>query len=127
MCAHVRSALFLMVVAVALQACRDTGPTDALLVPGEAVRSTAGASADSTVAAIAEGVALALTQPAIRSELLADLRDSPFPKHKIHLQSYLRGERGRCLAAAAARVRGWPIERFNASLASLPAVALPEH
>lgn len=125
MCALPRTRLYLVGLAVVLQACRDTGPTDALLATGETrVRSTAVTGVDSTVAAVAQGIALALAQPKIRAELLADLRDSPFPRHKIHLQSYLRGERGHSLAAAAARVRGWPIERFNASLASLPVMEI---
>jgi hypothetical protein len=52
---------------------------------------------------LARGLALALKNPVLRKQLLEDLRDSPFPFHKLDLSSYLHGVRGVELVAAAAR------------------------
>ncbi|HET9986104.1 MAG TPA: hypothetical protein VFQ38_21060 [Longimicrobiales bacterium] len=54
---------------------------------------------------IARAVALALADPALRTQVLEDMRDSPFREKKLHLRSYLRGG-GEGLAVAAARSAG---------------------
>jgi hypothetical protein len=48
--------------------------------------------------------------------VLADLRDSPFPKHKLHLNSYLRGPHGRDIADAAAVAVGVRVTELLAGL-----------
>jgi hypothetical protein len=65
-------------------------------------------------------VALALRQPLLRLRLLQDLRDSPFPEHRIHLRSYLAGERGRAITAAAAAGAGVSADSFLAIIKGLP-------
>ena len=40
---------------------------------------------------VARAVALSLGDPELRQTLLEDLRDSPFPQHRIHLRGYLVG------------------------------------
>jgi len=55
---------------------------------------------------------------------MVDMRDSPFPKHKLHLRSYLAGEHGRSLTEAAARGLGVRPEAFLASLDALPEMEL---
>ncbi|MEJ7760651.1 MAG: hypothetical protein WKF55_13790 [Gemmatimonadaceae bacterium] len=66
------------------------------LKPGDA------AAADS----IAKALALTLADGAIRRQLFEDLRDSPFPQHRIHLASYLSGPRGEVLARSVATRAG---------------------
>ncbi|HWL39899.1 MAG TPA: hypothetical protein VNO75_06640 [Gemmatimonadaceae bacterium] len=61
---------------------------------------------------LARAFALALNDGVVREQLLEDLRDSPFPKHKIHLQSYLRGPRGTSLAARIAEAAETTVERI---------------
>ncbi|MBA3405822.1 MAG: hypothetical protein H0U13_14265, partial [Gemmatimonadaceae bacterium] len=55
---------------------------------------------------LARAIALALADPAVRAQVLEDMRDSPFPEHAIHITSYLAGERGRALATVAAQRAG---------------------
>ncbi|MBA3579396.1 MAG: hypothetical protein H0W42_05355 [Gemmatimonadaceae bacterium] len=60
------------------------------------------AAADS----LGRSLALALSDASVRQQILADLRDSPFPRHKIHLPSYLRGSRGVLLVGKMAQAGG---------------------
>ncbi len=69
------------------------------------------------VDSLARGFAGALSDPALRKRLHADLRDSPFPQHRIHLQSYLSGADGAVLLAAIGRVSGLSIGRLHSILA----------
>jgi hypothetical protein len=57
----------------------------------------------SAVDSLARLAALAIADPAIRNNLFQDLRDSPFPEHRIHLPSYLSGARGTALSDAIAQ------------------------
>lgn len=52
---------------------------------------------------LARALAIALADSGVRMQLLAHLRDSPFPKHALHASRYLRGPRGAALLAKAAR------------------------
>lgn len=58
----------------------------------------------------------------LRRQLLEDLRDSPFPGHRIHLRSYLASARGRAIAAAAAAGAGTPTDSFLAVVKKLPSL-----
>lgn len=98
-------------------ACQDA-PTQLLPPAGSAEPS--GAEASAQVEMVARGVALALRQPTLRRQLFEDLRDSRFPEHRIHLRSYLAGERGRVISAFAASGVGIPTERFLAAVKGLP-------
>jgi hypothetical protein len=69
-----------------------------------------------------KGIAMALSSPDLRRQVLEDLRDSPFPKHKLHLQSYLGSARGRTIATAAGRAIGVSLEQFLATLDGLPSL-----
>lgn len=68
---------------------------------------------------LARGIALALRAPAIRQQLLEDLRDSPFEAHAIELGSYLRGVRGRALLDSATSALG--VNRGQLASAAGPA------
>lgn len=93
--------------------CADdiaTAPHPAALLspPGTlAIALPEAQSGDSAAAdTLAHAVALALSDPGVRSQALADLRDSPFPDHGIPLVSYFGGTRGRAMVAAIARRDG---------------------
>ena len=55
---------------------------------------------------VARGIALAMQSASLRTQVLEDLRDSPFESHAIELSTYLRGTRGRAIADAAAALLG---------------------
>ena len=73
---------------------------------------------------MARGLAIALEQDDFRMQILEDMRDSPFPKHSLHLSSYLSGERGRSIMAAIAGGLGRETGAFAAALARSENVAL---
>lgn len=61
------------------------------------------AAADSAAAdSLARLLALALADVALRKVIVDDLRDSPFPEHRLQLSSYLSGTRGKALASSMA-------------------------
>jgi hypothetical protein len=104
---------------ISLIACSDRSPTTSLLPSGEPVLSTSSPEAPA-LEALVRGIATSLTDPALRRQVLEDLRDSPFPNHKIHLQSYLGGERGLVLIRAAAAAAGMRPVDLLASVQVLP-------
>lgn len=79
---------------------------------------------DSWPERLARGIASALRDPALRQQILVDLRDSPFKGHQIHLSSYLHGARGRALAAAAARALDMKVEDLLARVRMLKGYSL---
>ena len=79
---------------------------------------------DPEVDTLARAVAVALGNPAIRLRLAADLRDSPFAFHALHLRSYLAGNRGRPLRAAIVRHLGGDPTALDALLGALPELEL---
>lgn len=107
---------------VSLSGCADdvvTGPrattATALSVATAAISLPAVEPGDSATAdTLAHAVALALSKPGVREQILEDLRDSPFAEHAIDLRSYLDGGRGRAVLAVAARQVGLPTERLLA-------------
>lgn len=103
-----------------LQACADQTPTALPASAGSAQQSPADAPVQEEIQLVARGVALALRQPLLRHQLLQDLRDSPFPEHRIHLRSYLAGERGRAITAVAAAAAGVSTDSFLAIVEGLP-------
>lgn len=79
------------------------GP-DILGPSGLSALNNASAPLDSVGARlVARGLAVALTSPGMRRQLLEDMRDSPFQYHALHLGTYLQGTRGQVLARAAAK------------------------
>jgi len=66
---------------------------------------------------------MALADTSIRVQIVEDMRDSPFPKHSLHLRSYLQGGRGEALRIAAARTVGMVPEDFSALVTALPELA----
>jgi hypothetical protein len=107
---------------LALVACSDrvTSPPDPLSSETSAPAPAGELAADS----VAHGLALALASPTLRQQVLEDLRDSPFHKHGIHLQSYLRGARGRNVAAAGAQTLGIPVDHYLELLKGMPQLQL---
>ena len=106
------------IVGLVLGACRDSHST---APEAESIQSTNSADTqsfpqlrgDSAAAdSIGRALAIALNSGAIRQQVLEDLRDSPFPKHHIHLPSYLSGPRGASLLTALAEVAGIPPNRI---------------
>jgi len=119
---RVAAALFSV---LALQACADAPPTSVDGSPPRAARTLhANAEAESAVALVARGVAQALTRADFRQRVLEDLRDSPFPNHRVHLNSYLRGARGRPMAEAVAQGTGRSVAELHALLQTLPQLEL---
>lgn len=55
---------------------------------------------------------MALDDAGLRARLRDDLRDSPFPLHALHLESYLRGTAGSPIAAKAAAALGVGVDAF---------------
>lgn len=101
-------AVYISSLLVFLAACDKqmaVAPRDqATSIVGTSVRSSYLAdrkpSDSAAVDSLARYLALALSDAGVRKLLLEDLRDSPFPLHRIHLASYLQGTRGRTLAVA---------------------------
>ncbi|MEJ7758279.1 MAG: hypothetical protein WKF55_01675 [Gemmatimonadaceae bacterium] len=100
-------------VALALPACNEDVPVGPMRISGAiatgnspgvipALQPGDSAAADS----LARFVAIALSDESLRRALFEDLRDSPFPQHRIHLSSYLRGSRGVLLADKVSRATG---------------------
>lgn len=116
------SALALPGLLFAIQGCTDHSPTSADPNGDYAPASQVATPTSDHLEPIARGLAQSLADPAIRRQLLDDLRDSPFPKRKLHLQSYLASPRGAAIAAATAAAMGIPQERLLASLSGLPSM-----
>ena len=114
------------VVAVAMlgavAACRSDQPL-ATQPAGPAARATA--TGDNPLAdTLAHAVAAALGEPMLRLRLAADLRDSPFAGHALHLRSYLGGSDGGQLRAGVVRQLGGDPAVLDALFASLPDLEL---
>ena len=73
---------------------------------------------------LARGIALALQSHALRSQIIADMRDSPFPQHSLPLQAYLRGVRGEPVAAAIMDALEIESDALSVLLSSIPEVAI---
>lgn len=110
-------ALALGALVLAAQACSDLPSAAPSAAPR---RDVIGAQAADAAEPVVRALASALAEPAARTRLLEDLRDSPFPKHRLHLKSYLRGSSGGALLAAGARRAGIRPARLSALLDSLP-------
>ena len=106
-----------------LASCSDRlePPTTPAELPAGTVRSHA---REASVQALSGALARALASSSLRRQILEDLRDSPFPQHRIHLRSYLQGARGGGLAAAAAASMGMEAPQFATLLGSLPDLEL---
>jgi len=114
-------AAVLIACLLGLQGCDDQTPTASPVFPGVAAGSAVDTQLqDERIELVARGIAIALRTPLLRHGLLEDLRDSPFPEHRIHLRSYLTGERGRTITAVAAEGAGVSADRFLAVVKSLP-------
>lgn len=107
-----------------LTACRSDQPAStAPVTPHSGARASA--AADNPLAdTLARAVAIALGDPTLRLRLAADLRDSPFPRHALHLRTYLAGAAGRRLRAAVVRQLGDDPAALDALFAALPDLEL---
>lgn len=104
-----------------LQACDRTSPNGVTRPQGSAPTFTqASNEAAQSLDLVARGLALALNSPDIRQRVLMDLRDSPFPKHRLHLFSYLNGQHGRAVAVGAAAALQMDVRAFLHRIAELP-------
>lgn len=112
----------LLLILLSIAACTDRTPTSSVSPEGGISAPRASAQGADPVDRYARAIASALADPALRHQVLEDLRDSPFPKHKVHLQSYLRGARGSRITAVAAGTVGMRPEQFLAGLDALPAL-----
>jgi hypothetical protein len=73
---------------------------------------------------LGHALAVALADRNLRLRVLEDMRDSPFPRHSLHVASYLRGSRGAPLLAAIVSATGRDLAQFRSELAALPNLAL---
>ena len=111
-----------LLAAVVLQGCAESAPTtpavvrDGAMTPAASIRQFESQQIDLTTRAIAS----ALREDALRRQLLVDLRDSPFPGHRIHLRSYFAGQRGKAIAIAAAASLGISRDSLFAAMNKLP-------
>lgn len=99
-----------------VQACADI--PDQISAPDQTVQVSE--ESDPRADRVARGIALALAEPDIRERLPEDLRDSPFPAHRLHLRSYLHRPRGRPLLEEAARALNLSVATLAGELAGLP-------
>jgi hypothetical protein len=113
------SGRLLVIAALLLSACQDV-PTE--LRPNGARNDASPAIQDPTEP-ITRALAAALKDPTLKMQLLHDLRDSPF-HHRIHLKSYLLGNRGRVLLTAGADALRIPRNDLAVALARLPELEL---
>lgn len=87
---------------LALYGCDGESPTTTTPAASAAEATSPVQVAGDPADRLARVLATALADPGVRRQVMEDLRDSPFPKHKIHLKSYLGGAQGsRVLRAAA--------------------------
>lgn len=100
-------------------ACERT--TSSILAPSSTSSSVdPSAPLDSANAQLlAKGLAMALTAPDLRRQLLEDMRDSPFEYHALHFATYLLGQRGNALSRATANALMIP----GAQLATMVSMA----
>ncbi len=75
-----------------------------------------------TVDSVARGIALAMASSDVRTRLLDDFRDSPFPAHALELSSYLNGTQGSVIARDAARALSMSQPAFLKLVAALPSM-----
>jgi hypothetical protein len=75
-----------------------------------------------TVDSVARGIALAMASSDVRTRLLDDFRDSPFPAHALELRSYLSGTQGSVIARDAARALNMSEPAFLKLVAALPSM-----
>lgn len=102
--------LALLLFTVVLGACSDLVTVDPSLepqvspttIPSKAAQPLLGTGQSKEIDETARALALALADGTNRMKLLEDLRDSPFPQHRVHLSAYLSGRAGRQIAAAMA-------------------------
>jgi hypothetical protein len=98
-----RNALLLCAaVLLPLAACEHSTPTVPIQPSVSSPSVTRWTPDSAQMATLARGLALALQSPAVRTQILEDLRDSPFEGHAIEFGSYLRGTRGQRLLTAMA-------------------------
>lgn len=76
-------------------------------------KTTPDAAAVGTLAARA--IALAMAEPAVRSQILGDMRDSPFSEHKLVLQEYLVSTGGKRVLDAMQRA-GVDVENLRSAV-----------
>ena len=110
---------------IALSGCApDEGPTAVDTGPVVPHRVFDAQTVDGPAESIAAALAIALRDAGLRQRLLEDLRDSPFPRHRIELASYLAGERGRVLRDAASLAFPESLGDIDGALTELPSMAL---
>jgi hypothetical protein len=107
-----------------LAACSDRSATAPAPEAASARPSTQAGSHPAALSIVTQALARAMTDGAIRQQLLEDLRDSPFPHHKLHVESYLRGRRGGRIATAAAMQAGIRADSLVALLRQLPSLEI---
>ena len=109
-------------VALVMQACNDA---TTLVAPTRVALDTRKPTGPISAAdSLAQRVALALGDPQVRQMVFEDLRDSPVREHRLHLRSYLRGERGANVIASAARATSLSTQSILASEGLLPELEL---
>lgn len=111
----------LVLLAVAVSGCSDDSGNTPTTAPTASRTTTVTAEAIETVAS---GIAQALAEPELRAQVLEDMRDSPLARHKLHLPSYLAGDRGWRLASGAAAALKVPVTDFTRTVAQLRNAAI---
>lgn len=113
-----------ILIGLLMAGCSDlrTDPTatlDPLGAPAMGSERAGQADIDG-ITEIARALALSLAHDELRRQLFTDLRDSPFPQHRLHLTSYLRGDRGGAVAEHMAGVLDRSPGSIRQALDSLP-------
>jgi hypothetical protein len=111
-------------LALAVQACADRPEATPTSAPESAPAAARALASTGPADDLARGLALALSAPGLRQQVLEDMRDSPFPQRRLHLASYLRGQRGASLARAAARSLGMTPGAYLSLISRLPEMEL---
>ncbi|HEX2092608.1 MAG TPA: hypothetical protein VHG28_09415 [Longimicrobiaceae bacterium] len=115
---HARPGLLALAsILLSLQGCSDAAPTS---IRPDPPTLYAASPNDTTIDRLSLGLARALASPAIRRQILGDMRDSPFYRNALHLKSYFKGKRGRAIVTAAAAGAHMQPEQFLGLLESLP-------
>lgn len=103
-------------------ACSDAPDGRMPTAPSAQVSVTSAPAHQATVDSVARGIALAMASSEVRTRVLEDFRDSPFPKHALELRSYLNGAQGGVVAREAARGLGISQPAFLKMVGALPSM-----
>lgn len=109
-----RRLVFIMIACLTASSCTDPITNPTVASPG--VQANTSRISGTDILDLGRAVAVVLGDASLRRSLHADLRDSPFPQHRLHLSSYLAGDEGSELAASVAAELGIPLSSLLVDL-----------